>query len=46
VADEVTAWAGAAADGDEAALKVLFARVYGELEMLARRQLASASAAT
>ena len=46
MADEVTALVAAAADGDEAALKVLFARVYDELKMLARRQLASAAGAT
>jgi RNA polymerase sigma factor (TIGR02999 family) len=46
VADEVTALVEAAADGNEVALKALFARVYEELKVLARRQLESAAGAT
>jgi RNA polymerase sigma factor (TIGR02999 family) len=42
----MTALLDAAAGGDEAALKALFARVYDELKVLARRQLASAAGAT
>ena len=43
---DVTALLEAANRGDPAALKVAFARVYGELKQLARRQLAASSTST
>ena len=43
---EVTALIDAAGRGDPAALKALFARVYDELKVLARKQLAGAAGAT
>ena len=43
---DVTALIDAAGSGDPAALKALFARVYGELKVLARKQLAGSADAT
>ena len=43
---DVTALIEAAGSGDSAALKALFARVYGELKLLARKQLANSAGHT
>lgn len=46
VTDDVTILIEAAGSGDAAALKALFERVYDELKMLARKQLAASSGHT
>jgi len=44
--ETIDALVASANDGDEQALKALFARVYGELKLLARKQLSAAPGAT
>lgn len=44
--ETIDALVASANDGDTQALKALFARVYGELKLLARRQLSAAPGAT
>jgi len=46
VTSDVTALIDAAGSGDATALKTLFAKVYDELKVLARKQLAASSSAT
>jgi len=46
VTDSITGLVNAASGGDPAALKALFARVYDELKLLARKQLAASAGHT